>query len=243
MPTPDQGPGRGQGPERRRGPGRPTRGAPVLSRDQVLIAALALLDDEGTPGLTIRGLARRLGVTPMSLYTYVDSRDQLLDMVHEAVLVQTMAHIIDLEHSWRSALAAMARTLRAGLRAHPKALILFATRPIRSPAMATTADRLLATLLTAGFSPRQAVHTIDGVSALTIGHAFAEFGAADVAEPERDGSDLTGQLTALRQAGLHSLARVVREATPIDYDEEFEHALSAMLDGLSQRIADTAGRA
>jgi TetR/AcrR family transcriptional regulator, tetracycline repressor protein len=223
-------------PERRRGPGRPSRGDPVLSRERVLAAALALLDECGLDGLTIRGLARRLDVTPMSLYTYVASRDQLLDVVHEAVLAEAMPAPTDADRRWRSALHDMATTLRAGLRTHPRALLLFAPRPVRSPALIMTADRLLQALLAAGFTARQAIHAVDGVSALTVGHAFAEFGTGDVAAPELDGSDLTNQVTALRQAGWNSLARVVAEAAPINYDEEFDQAITAILDGLQARI-------
>ena len=57
--------------------GRPARGQGV-SRDAILDAALALLDEDGDAGLTMRSLAARLGVTPMSLYHHVTDRAGLL---------------------------------------------------------------------------------------------------------------------------------------------------------------------
>jgi len=57
--------------------GRPARGQGV-PRDAILDAALALLDEDGDAGLTMRALAARLGVTPMSLYHHVTDRAGLL---------------------------------------------------------------------------------------------------------------------------------------------------------------------
>jgi AcrR family transcriptional regulator len=57
--------------------GRPARGQGV-TRDAILDAALALLDADGDAGLTMRSLAARLGVTPMSLYHHVTDRAGLL---------------------------------------------------------------------------------------------------------------------------------------------------------------------
>lgn len=69
--------------------GRPAQGTGV-ARDDILAAALTLLDEGGGKGLTMRALAARLGVTPMSLYHHVDDRKGLLlalsDRVYGAVL-------------------------------------------------------------------------------------------------------------------------------------------------------------
>jgi AcrR family transcriptional regulator len=69
--------------------GRPARGHGV-KRDAILDAALALLDEDGDAGLTMRALAARLGVTPMSLYHHVTDRAGLLralsDRLYGAVL-------------------------------------------------------------------------------------------------------------------------------------------------------------
>lgn len=217
-----------------RGRGRPARDAAVLSRDKVLAEALALLDEEGLAGLSVRALARRLGVAPMSLYNHVAGKEELLDQVHEAILGEIVPPPDVPELTWRTALREMAAGLRSALRAHPAALLLFATRPLRSPRLLAAGDRMLGLLLTAGFRPDQAVYAFDGVAMFTIGHAFAEFGPSDVAgvaAPELDGSDLLAQVGAVRDAGLHNLARVVTEAAPHDYEAEFRQGLDALLDG------------
>jgi AcrR family transcriptional regulator len=72
--------------------GRPARGQGV-SRDEILDAALALLDEGGEQGLTMRALAARLTVTAMSLYHHVEDRTGLLralsDRVYDGVLKAT----------------------------------------------------------------------------------------------------------------------------------------------------------
>ena len=76
--------------------GRPAQGAGV-TRDDILTAAMTLLDQGGGSGLTMRALATRLGVTPMSLYHHVEDRTGLLralsDRVYADVLDLSLIHI------------------------------------------------------------------------------------------------------------------------------------------------------
>ncbi len=50
-----------------------------LSRDRVLLAAVAFADDRGIAALSMRKLGEALGVEAMSLYNHVENKDQLLD--------------------------------------------------------------------------------------------------------------------------------------------------------------------
>ena len=62
---------------------RPTKPAPTpripLSRDRVLLAAVALADESGLGTLSMRKLGDALGVEAMSLYNHVANKDELLD--------------------------------------------------------------------------------------------------------------------------------------------------------------------
>ena len=58
----------------------------TLSRDRIVEAALALLDEEGFEAVTMPSLAKRLGVGTMSLYRHVADKDDLIDAVAERVL-------------------------------------------------------------------------------------------------------------------------------------------------------------
>jgi AcrR family transcriptional regulator len=202
----------------------------VLSRDKVLAAALALVDQHGLRELSLRGLARTLGVQPMSLYNHVADKQDLLDAVHEAVLADALRSR-EYGESWRTGLRFLAQALRDGLRAHPRAVPLLASRPARSPAMLEAGNELLGMLLGAGFTARQALYAVDSVAVFTIGHAVAEFAGLEGSDPERNGVDLASQEARLRESGLTHLARVVVESAPHDYDAEFDQGLTALIVG------------
>lgn len=73
----------------------PARGRTRVSHslDSVLAEAVALLDESGAAGLTIRALAARLGGGPASIYWYVSGRDELLDMAADSVLAGVFASV------------------------------------------------------------------------------------------------------------------------------------------------------
>jgi AcrR family transcriptional regulator len=198
--------------------------------------ALALLDAEGLANLSMRVLAQRLGVSPMSLYNHVAGKDGLLDALHEAVLLDTLPARGFRVTKWKHTAAVLARTMRRGLQAHPNALMLFATRPARSPALLRGVDAFLGCLLEAGFASHTAIYLLDCVGMFTIGHAMAEFGASPVAAPERNGDDLLAELASLKKQKLRHLARVVADTRSHDYDAEFEVGLGALLDGFELRL-------
>ena len=66
-------------PPSRRGP------RPRLDLDAVVDAAIALADDRGLPALTMRALAARLRVSAMTLYGYVPGREELVDLMLDAL--------------------------------------------------------------------------------------------------------------------------------------------------------------
>jgi len=216
--------------------GRPPLGKQPLSRALVLKQALALLDAEGLAKLSMRVLARRLGVSPMSLYNHVADKDGLLDALHEAVLLDALPAQGFRVTTWKQTAAVLARALRHGLQAHPNALTLFATRPMRTPALLRGVDAFLGCLLDAGFVAHTAIYLLDCIGMFTIGHAHAEFGASPVAAPERNGDDLFAELTSLRKQKLHHLVHVVADTRSHDYDVEFEVGLGALLDGFELRL-------
>ncbi len=86
--------------DHRSGPGGRSRAPRERTRashsiEAVLAAAVAILDESGAGGLTIRALARRLGGGPASIYWYVSGRDELLDLAADAVLAGVLEQVAD----------------------------------------------------------------------------------------------------------------------------------------------------
>ncbi|MGW1770935.1 TetR/AcrR family transcriptional regulator [Streptomyces sp. NPDC002104] len=124
----------GQGaPSGRRGPRQ------GLTVDAVVDGAIALADEaagEGRSGLaalTMRALAQRLGVTPMTLYTYVPGKAELLDLMLDAAYLAMDRAEPGPDGSWRERAARIAGDNRALYLRHPWTAELPVTRPPLGP--------------------------------------------------------------------------------------------------------------
>src|SRR6202035_2494842 len=103
-----------------------------LSRERVLLAAVAFADEHGIASLSMRKLGDVLGVEAMSLYNHVANKDELLDGMVDLVFGE-----IDLPADgggWKAAMRERAQSARRALRRHPWAIALMSTRTSPGPA-------------------------------------------------------------------------------------------------------------
>src|SRR5262245_24793657 len=122
-----------------------------LTRDKVLERAVQLVDEEGLDALSMRRLGEALGVQAMSLYRHVSDKADLLDGVHGAILAAVP--VPARRGPWATRARALARSVREALRAHPRALVLFATRPAVVPASLALFEEALAIVSESGLDP------------------------------------------------------------------------------------------
>ncbi|MFC4502062.1 MULTISPECIES: TetR/AcrR family transcriptional regulator [Streptomyces] len=113
-------------PDGRRGPRR------GLSVDAVVEAATAVADAEGLDALTMRRVAKELGVVPMTLYTYVPGKAELLDLMVDAAYAR-MPRTDTADQPWRQRLTAVAEENRALYERHPWAAAVSTARPPLGP--------------------------------------------------------------------------------------------------------------
>jgi AcrR family transcriptional regulator len=141
-----------------------------LTRDTILDAALELLDRHGLDNLSMRRLGSNLGVEAMSLYNHVASKGELLDGIHERILLslEPPANI----RGWQSFCRHQAHALHRALLAHPHAIPLFATRPAATPAAIGRLNRYVEVLARAGFRPVDALSVVQLVAQLVVGHTM-----------------------------------------------------------------------
>ena len=105
-----------------------------LSIDQVVAAATGLADADGLEAVTMRRVASDLGVVPMTLYTYVPGKAELLDLMLDAAY-QRMPRTDTARQPWRQRLTAIARENRALFEAHPWAAAISTVRPPLGPGL------------------------------------------------------------------------------------------------------------
>ncbi|OON79181.1 TetR/AcrR family transcriptional regulator [Streptomyces tsukubensis] len=109
----------------RTGKGRRNDQPSGLDRDRITAVAVRLLDAEGLAGFSMRRLAAELNVTAMSVYWYVDTKDDLLELALDAVHgeLEPSAHAgpgtPSAGQGWRTDLRALAVAYRALLVRHP----------------------------------------------------------------------------------------------------------------------------
>jgi len=217
--------------------GRPPKGKTLLSLQRLLKEALAIVDEHGLDGLSMRALAERLGVTAMSLYRYCDSHEALLDAVHDEILGACPPRPVASDQSWREVTTEMARALRRAFAQHPKASMLLATRPARGPRSAPYVDAVLGRLVATGIDLAIAANLVDAISAFTIGHCLSAFGQSgavtSLSEPQRDAL----LLPASAEPALPYLSQVKVAKSTQQFESDFVVGLVAILDGFANRYA------
>lgn len=120
-----------------RGPGYGASGrGPKQGRtiDEVVAAAIELADAKGLDAVTMRGVAAALDVAPMSLYTYVPGKAELLDLMLDTVYRQ-MPRVDRAGEPWRAQVEAVARENRALFDRHPWVVAVSTVRPPLGPGL------------------------------------------------------------------------------------------------------------
>jgi AcrR family transcriptional regulator len=110
-----------------------------LSGEQIVAAATQIADRDGLGRLSMRTLADELGITAMSLYGYVPSKAELLDVMADRAYGE-IALPGDPAATWQVRLAALAQQHWTLLLSHPWLLQIAASRPLLGPGMTALYD-------------------------------------------------------------------------------------------------------
>ena len=208
-------------------------GRRVLTRERVVAEALSIIAAGGAQDLSMRALAARLGVVPGALYRHVRGKEQLHDLVLDAVLGEVDFRA-DAAAPWSARVAALAGRLRAVLEHHPGTAALLKTRDPLSPTSLALAEAFLAPLLTAGLSGPEAALAFRLIYDYTLGFALAD--PSSPAEQRLQDTVTRQQLEAFLRAlpvdRFPALAAHGPHAWDADRDKRFAAGLGILLRGL-----------
>jgi TetR/AcrR family transcriptional regulator, tetracycline repressor protein len=192
------------------GRGRRSRPGRGLSLDRIVTVTLELMDEQGIGAATMRAVSSRLGVRSMSLYRYVQDRDELFDAVVERI-VNELADDPEVQlrpvDGWRPYLAGMAHGVRRYARAHPHAFPLVATRPPAAPWVNPPlrslrwVEAMLTGLAREGFSDEQVLFTYRTFNSFLLGYLLLETSAMTLRDPKPGDGSFTGTDTVSDDAG------------------------------------------
>jgi TetR/AcrR family tetracycline transcriptional repressor len=200
-----------------------------IQHDQVVDAALELLDEQGLDALTTRRLAQKLGVESATLYWHFRDKSVLLAEMAAVALARhhTLAVPADTAQ-WHVWFADNARSFRRALLAHRDGARLHAgTTP--DPDAVERIKPKIAYLVRAGLTEQESGMAMLAASQFTIGCVLEQQAQHD----EGAGSDASpppGETTTLQQTSGMTMA-------PIDPDVAFEFGLALIVDGLRRRAA------
>ena len=199
--------------------------------EEIQAAALQIVDRDGLAGLSMRTLAGALGTGAMTLYNYVRDRDQLEELVAEAVIAGVT--LPDSGGDWVGDVRAVATAMWRQVRAHPNAIPLVLTRRTVSPTSYSAAEKLVDALSRGGLDDAALLGAFRAVLSLVMGSAQVEL-AGPLAGPDRDDQQRQvaariGGLAADRHHRLAALAEVSQRSTA---EADFERALDLLLTGI-----------
>jgi AcrR family transcriptional regulator len=200
-------------------------------------AALEVADADGLSGLSMRAVARRLGVEAMSLYHHVANKEALLDAMVDAVF--TEFHAPRIGEDWEQEMRLRSRSARESIKRHPWALGLMDSRRGAGFETLLHHDAVIGCLRTAGFSLALTGHAFAALDAHLYGFLVQELSLPF--EPGDDLAQLAETIIGSLPEGqlLHFKEFTLEHALQPGYDfgDEFEVTLDLVIEGLRARLA------
>lgn len=206
-----------------------------LTADEVVDRATEIMAADGESALTMRRVAAACGVTPMALYHHVADREELLTLVVDRVVGDSIP-LDDSGRGWRESLLGFACDYRRALLDNPGAAAVYVRRPILSPNLARVTEYLFSTLARGGVTGQAAAEAVDAIVLLMMGSV-----ANDLSRPPDVRKRLMDHLpdgdTPLMVEHMDSYAHR-------DGEERYRLALGWLFDGIEHDLAShTAGGA
>ncbi|WP_238847372.1 TetR/AcrR family transcriptional regulator [Nocardia arthritidis] len=199
-------------------------------------AAIRLADADGLAAVSLRKVAAALDVGPMRLYGYIATKEELLDLMVDAVYAETRPS----GDGWREVLRSMAETTRQAAHRHEWLADLIGGRPQLGPNALARGEAVVAAM--SDIDVDSVMPVIDAVNAYVIGAVRREI-------TERRAERTTGMDKTQWQAAFGpylvrtfatgrypTLATVIRDAAHLDADQTFHTGLDFLLDGIQARI-------
>ncbi|SDM60502.1 GntR family transcriptional regulator [Allokutzneria albata] len=223
-------------------PRPPAETGDELTRERVVRAAIEIADAEGLAAVSMRGVAARLGVSAMTPYRHVDSKDDLVLLMADSAYGELEPPDPKIKN-WRTRTEVGSRGLWALYRRHPwLAQFTTLTRPVMLPNLAVHADWMISALSAPGRTPTQVMNLhvllfsyVQGIAVNLEREAQAQAATGLTEEEWMDTQE--EQYRFYRESGrfpaFSGLMRAFdEEGYDLDLDEIFELGLAALLDGI-----------
>ena len=220
-----------------------------LSRDEIVRTAIAVADAEGPEAISMRRIARELRAGPMSLYWYVGSKEELLNLMLETLEAEVEAP--EPTGDWRADLRVFANQMREVMNRHPWALEFIGSRPPAGPNDARNLERLLGILAGLDLDARPTMDLLGAIATYVVGAVIRE-GQEIRGQREQEQAEaaMTQEMRDAEQERYRDwfrasgqypqIARLMESGIdpddPATRDERFEFGLDGLLDGVAAQV-------
>jgi AcrR family transcriptional regulator len=222
---------------------------PLLSRGHIVRAAIDIADMEGIQALSIRHVAAKLGVSTMALYWYVESKEDVLDLMVDTVYAEITFSQLPSE-SWRTDCMMLATQVRKVMRSHPWLASLSSNRPLLGPNALKLHECLLATLSALALDKSMTLAIAEMIGVYVRGFVQKELGESEA----RRRSGLSEeewrvsvapyiQKQVVESPHYPQLAQYFLHAQEWDDDKRFMFGLTCLLDGVVTQVLQARGKA
>lgn len=211
-----------------------------LSPSRIVEAAVAVADAGGAEAISMRNVARELGVEAMSIYHHLANKHALLDALVDWIFAQIELPGVD--EGWREGMRARAASARSVLVRHPWALSLIDSRAHPGPALLRHHDAVIGSLRHGGFSIDGAARAFSVIDAYVYGFALTERNLPFDADSGTDAAEVAADMMPAIADYPHfaELAQHLTASGAYRFADEFDAGLDIILDGLARRL-DGAG--
>ena len=223
----------------------PAARRPSHTRAEIVAAALAIADADGFEAVSMRRVAERLGAGTMTLYHYVESKDELVTLMADAIAGESLVPAGELSGEWREALRQVATRRRDTYRRHRWALDrLDDAQP--GPNALRNFDQALSAFANTPISDQAKFELVSLVEDYVYGYALRE--AREISDQERGWSpelleyfqrELShGEYPEMRRVlGDDVEAGFVRFGELFIGETRFGRGLERLLDGIEAGLA------
>lgn len=223
-------------PEREKGPRR------SLTLTQIVTAAVDLADDAGADALSMRALAQKLGVGTMSLYRYIPSKTELLNLMLDSVVGPTPSRDKARHQGWRTFLTTTAQEARRMYLAHPWALQANWSRPVLGPNSLADLELFMSGVRDLPLSDREKMNLATTLDSYVLGTARQEvlwMSAAtetDMTDDEFWAHQAPTLSSAMQSGTFPTLTTLDEHAFDANWEENFTFGLDLLLDGVARLV-------
>jgi len=201
---------------------------PVLTRERIVHAAVALIERDGADALSMRGVAAELGVAVMSLYNHVPNKAALFQGVAQHVMAG-MDLPDDPEEPWQDRGRALVRAFRKVAHDYPRCMTVVFTQKIDFPGELRPAERALSIADAAGFDGPTSVRIMRALMAYALGAQMREIGQAKALDNLPRSAEVLASLDPEEFPHVIALAPdLVRH----DPEADFEFGLDLLINSL-----------